>query len=126
MSRRARPIPKALLIHTARHEYGTPVEDYANGGFSYPHSRTIKRVRFEPSTELVTISNAQNAAETLRLSALMFFDKTNSVASSRLKFAVGDRIVNTSARGGGASYRIVKVEPLFDGARLHHIEVMLV
>lgn len=51
--------------------------------------------------------------------ALLFYDARHSRPKG-VTFAVGQRVV-----AGGVAYRVEAVEPLFDGPRLHHVEVSL-
>lgn len=110
------PIPRELLIHNATHKYGTPAQD-DDGNYDWPNTRTLSRVRFEPSSKLVMTKDNRE----VQLAALMFFDCHNSTPADTT-FAVGDQIQQT----GGATYEVVGVEPLYDISGLHHYEVLLV
>jgi hypothetical protein len=112
----ARPIPKSMLIHSATQKYGIPTDD-GWGNKTWPSSRTLSRVRFEPSTKLALTKENQQ----VQLRAVMFFDCRNS-APLTAAFAVGDRIQQT----GGEEYSIASIEPLSDNRNLHHFEIGLV
>ena len=111
----ARPIPRALLIHSATHKYGTLADD-GWGNMTHPSSQSLEFVRFEPSTKLVLTKDNQE----VQLSALMFFDATNSVPTGTT-FAIGDQVIFD-----GRTYRVETVEPLYDKSALHHYELGLI
>lgn len=119
MAVKAKPIPKHLLIHSATHEYGRPVQD-DNGNDVWPSSQGLERVRVEPSGKLVLDRNLSRQNNEVRLSMLMFFDARNSVPTG-IEFEHGDRIV-----WGGQPYRVASIDKLYDGTNFHHFEIGLV
>lgn len=116
---RGKPIPKKLLMHLARHEYGTPVSD-ANGNYTWPSFRYIAYVRFEPSGKVILDRSIANDNTEIRLTLLMFYDEHNSNPKN-ISFNFGDRIIWQNK-----PYRIVSIDLLYDGAALHHQEIGLV
>lgn len=115
---KARQIPRHLLIHSATHHYGPPANDDW-GNPTWPNSRTLSNVRFEPSGRVV-MDRAVDGNTEIRLSALMFYDAQNSDPTG-VNFAFGDRIVFD-----GQQYRVVSVDKLYDGAAFHHAEIGVV
>ena len=110
----ARPIPRALLIHSATHKYGTLADD-GWGNMTHPSSQSLEFVRFEPSSKLVMTKDNNE----VQLSAVMFFDCINSVPAGAT-FAVGDQIVF-----GDRTYHVETVDTLYDRT-LHHYELGLI
>ena len=112
----ARPIPKKLLIHSATQKHGVPTED-DTGARSWPSSRALTHVRFEPTTKLVMSKDNKE----VQLAAIMFFDRQNS-APTTAAFAVGDGITQTD----GAQYQIQVIDILNDEKGMHHLEIGLI
>ena len=107
-----KPIPRALLIHSAA-LYN--VTEGAWQGEEKTLAARLERVRVEPCSRLVT--SADNRSVTI--TATLFCDCRNSTPAG-VGFSVGQRV-----EFGGALYRVETVEPLYDRRRLHHIEVGL-
>lgn len=109
-----KPIPKSLLIHTVR-RYSKTDEDKWGKSTEILVSE-IGFVRFEPSSKVVrTVNNAE-----IQLSATLIYDCRNSRPKS-IQFRLDDIITFN-----GEKHRIQLIEPLYDGNKLHHIEVGLV
>lgn len=108
-----KPIPKSLLIHTA--------EAITHGETDMWNEQTencrtkISFVRLEPSSALKL--NSQN--EQIQLNAVLIFDCRNS-RPRNFDFSSADRI-----EADGNQYRIVSIDKLYDGKKLHHLEVGL-
>ncbi|MDY4007494.1 MAG: putative minor capsid protein [Candidatus Limiplasma sp.] len=107
-----RPIPLRLLIHTVllnnveRDDYGKETDKLV---------ATLQRVRMEPSSQVIVNSNGTD----VQCSATLFVD-------SRLSWPVGQEIkAEQSVLWEGRRFRVQAVNPLFDDARLHHLEVLL-
>lgn len=76
----------------------------------------ITYVRMEPSSKVV---RDKNNAE-VQLAATLFYDCRNSRPKG-VGFAVDDIITFNSQK-----HRIQTIEPLYDGERLHHMEMGLI
>lgn len=111
----AKPIPKHLLIHSAKHYYGTLSEDEW-GNMAHTDNRELTLVRFEPTSKMVM--GKDNTER--QLSMLMFYDERNSRPTG-VVFSMGDKI-----EFDGKSYIVVSNDLLHDEKRLHHQEVGLV
>jgi len=109
------PIPRHLLIHSAEQQYGKSVRD-DDGNESWPLSRQLTQIRFEPSKKMITTSSNTE----IRLSMIMFYDQVNSRPAS-VRFKTGDCIV-----WHNRAFRVVDVEYLYDQNTLHHQEIGLV
>lgn len=107
-----RPIPRAMLIHTATL---LDVETNAYGSETLTPIAELTRVRVEWSESAQRTQENTQAART----ALLLYDARNSLPS-QVTFSTEQRV-----RFGGKTYHVEAVEPLCDGARLHHIEVSL-
>lgn len=109
-----KPIPKKLLIHTVC-RYAKINEDKW-GNYTDKPKDEIRFVRFEPSSKIVrTVNNAE-----IQLSATLVCDCKNSRPKD-IQFQLDDIITFN-----GEKYRIQLIEPLYDGNKLHHIEIGLV
>ncbi|MBQ7003366.1 MAG: hypothetical protein IJN57_05295 [Oscillospiraceae bacterium] len=108
-----KPIPKRLLIHSAS-LHGVTEDVWQKE--SLTTIAELCRIRIEPMTKLIT--DKQNRQCTL--SAMLLYDCRNS-APQGVQFEVGQKLL-----WNGTEYRVETVEPLYDGARLHHLEVGLV
>jgi hypothetical protein len=110
-------IPKHLLIHSVTHQYGPPVNDDW-GNPTWPNTRTLTRVRVEPSGKIV-LDRSTDANTEIRLSALMFYDAVNS-SPQGVAFAYGDKVTFD-----GQQYRVASIDRLYDGMAFHHLEIGL-
>lgn len=108
-----KPIPKALLIHDGELQKAIPGE-WDSAGLE--HIEDLKKIRIEPSSRIV---RDKNNAE-IQLAAVMFFDCKNSRPSGQV--FEEDQIFDFS----GQKHRIVSIEPLYDGKKLHHYEIGMV
>ena len=107
-----RPIPRAMLTHTATL---MRVQPDAYGAETLTPLATLTRVRVEPSaTMTLTRDNTR-----VQLSALLLYDACHS-QPREVTFALGQRVVFE-----GKPYRVITVEPMRDGRGIHHIEVGL-
>jgi len=107
-----RPIPRALLIHSAALLQPSVDE---NGGETLTEAARLTRVRVDPlGTETLLRDEAR-----LANNALLFYDARNSRPRNVL-FSVGQKIEHDGTR-----YRVDTVELLYDGRRLHHVELGL-
>jgi len=107
-----RPIPKKLLIHSATYKH-TPVKD-AWQHTTYTET-TLKHVRVEPSSAIKTSKDNKE----LQLKSVLFYDCVNS-SPAGVEFIEENKITFN-----GTDYSIASVDPLYDGTRLHHVEVGL-
>jgi hypothetical protein len=109
------PIPRYILPHSATQKYGTSTEA-ESGAVTWPSSRALSYVRFDPSSKLVLSKENQQ----VQLSAIMFFDCRNSLPAGAT-FAIGDQI-----SVGSRTYTVVGGdEPIWDARHAHHYEVEL-
>jgi hypothetical protein len=107
-----RPIPHAMLIHAATL---ATAETDAYQTETLTTVAELSRVRVEPDeTELTATDDTQ-----VEKTALLLYDVRNSRPRG-VAFAAGQRVVFEGVR-----YRVEGVEPLYDGRRLHHVEVTL-
>lgn len=106
-----RPIPRSLLIHTATLEAATK-DAYQDT--TYQTVSTLPRVRVEPTTkQVMSKDNTQT-----QLAAVLIADARNSAPVPDI--AVGQYVTWNSKR-----YRVETVDLLYDGRKLHHLEVGL-
>lgn len=112
----SRPIPKALLIHSAtltrKANETTNDMDVVQ---SYGPEEVLTRVRIEPSTRLIKTADNQE----VQVSATLFFDKVNSLPTGTV-FNVGDKVVLDGTR-----YEVSVVDTLIGDRSWHHYEVGL-
>lgn len=120
------PIPKKLLIHSA--ELITEFSPDKWGKATEREAAKLEHVRIDPSEKNVIGENG----ETLRLSAVLFFDCRNS-SPQNIKFALKDDVVGgktvvaQKVSFGGRLFTVHTVKPLYaDKNRIHHYEVELV
>lgn len=73
-------------------------------------------MRMEPSSKVVR----DKSGVEIQLAATLFYDCRNS-RPQEISFAVDDIVTFN-----GQKHRIVLVEPLYDGDRLHHYELGLI
>ena len=109
-----RAMPKSLLIHAVARVKTAPVDFWENEEISDREEITF--VRMEPSHRII---RDKNNAE-VQLSAVLFYDCRNSRPRGMEFFE--DEVILF----GGQSYRVIEVEPLYDGRRLHHYEIGMV
>lgn len=107
-----RPIPRAMLSHTA-----ALLQPTGEGGDA---------ALLAPVATLTRVYVEQRAEETLTpeetrpgRAALLLYDARHSRPRG-VAFAPGQRVLCQ-----GALYRVTAVEPLMDGPRLHHVELTL-
>lgn len=108
-------IPKSLLIHNVN-MYKDEDKDKWGKAEEKLNTVVISFVRFEPSSKIVrTVNNAE-----IQLSATLIYDCRNSYPKN-IQFELDDIITFN-----GEKHRIQLIEPLYDGNKLHHIEIGLV
>lgn len=78
--------------------------------------QALTHVRMEPSSKVVR----DKSGVEIQLAATLFYDCRNS-RPQEISFAVDDIVTFN-----GQKHRIVLVEPLYDGDRLHHYELGLI
>jgi len=107
-----RPIPRALLIHSAT--LAQAATD-ANGAETLTPLAELRRVRVEPGdTQTLTKEDTRRGR-----AALLMYDVRNSLPRG-VAFAAGQRVLFEGVR-----YRVETVDLLYDGRRLHHVEAGL-
>lgn len=107
-------IPKKLLIHTVtRAKEG---EDDRWGNADLMDMQEVKLVRMGPSSKVI---RDKSGAE-IQLAATLFYDCRNSRPQG-ISFDVDDIIIFNDQK-----HRVVLVEPLYDGSKLHHYELGLI
>lgn len=109
-----RAIPKKLLIHTVTH--AREGEEDRWGNTELVGEQTLTQVRMEPSSKVI---RDKNGAE-IQLASTLFYDCRNSRPLG-VEFAADDIITSN-----GQKHRLVLVEPLYDGKKLHHYELGLI
>ena len=109
-----RAIPKELLIHTVTLHVVLGKDRW--GKAELDSGTEVDKVRLEPSSKIVR--DKDNAE--IQLAATLFYDCRNS-RPREVVFAE-DNIVTFN----GQKFRVVSVEPLYDGRKLHHYEMGLV
>ena len=107
-----RPIPRALLPHTATLA-DTATDAY--GAVTLTHVIQLTRVRVELEE---TLTLAKEDTQTQRV-GLLVYDVRNSHPAG-VAFSLGQFLLFE-----GRTYRVVSLEPINDGRRLHHIEAGL-
>lgn len=119
------PIPKNLLIHSAK--LITEFDPDRWGNSTAQGSEALESIRIEPSSEIITDS----FGSLLKLSAVLFFDSRNS-RPQEINFALKGDIISGKTVNlqrvefGGRFYTVASVTPLFaDGNKIHHYEVGL-
>lgn len=108
-----RPMPKRLLIH--RVSVLTPDGEPDAWGEQTETETMLSFVRTDPTSKFV-IDKTQKQVQ---LQAVLYYDLRHSRPRS-FPFVEGQKI-----RWDGREYRIATVEPLYDGKKLHHLEVGL-
>lgn len=104
-------IPKKLLIHTVT--LAREGDEDRWGNTKLVDVSTLTYVRMEPSSKVV---RDKSGAE-IQLAATLYYDCRNS-RPREIVFAVDNIIIFN-----GKKHRIVLVEPLYDGKKLHHYEL---
>ncbi len=108
-----KPIPKHLLIHSAKAVKLSEPDTWNNRADETVTE--LSNVRVEPSSSLtITKDNRQ-----VKLSAVLFFDIVNSKPAG-FDFSETD-IIETL----GNRYEVISVDKLYDERGLHHYEVGL-
>lgn len=107
-------IPKTLLIHTVTQAREGEADRWGNGELA--GEQELQHVRMEPSSRII---RDKNGAE-IQLAATLFYDCRNSRPKNIL-FQTDDIIIFNGQR-----YKVQTVEPLYDGARIHHYELGLI
>lgn len=109
-----RSIPKELLIHTVMLHVALEKDRW--GKSKLDAGTDVEKVRLEPSSKIV---RDKNNAE-IQLAATLFYDCRNS-RPREIIFAEDNIVIFN-----GQKFRVVSVEPLYDGRKLHHYEMGLV
>lgn len=109
-----RAIPKKLLIHTVT--CAKEGQEDRWGNTELVDKQELRYVRMEPSSKVV---RDKSGAE-IQLAATLFYDCRNSRPQG-IAFAVDYVIIFN-----GQKHRLVLVEPLYDGEKLHHYELGLI
>lgn len=107
-----RPIPRGMLNHTAQ-----LMQDTGDGyhGEALTPVATLTRVHVA-----VSVNEAEGRTDTrTEYKGLLMYDARNSLPRG-VEFAPGQRVVYS-----GTVYRVEAVQPLYDGQRLHHVELTL-
>jgi hypothetical protein len=107
-----RPIPRTLLIHAATLAQAV-VDEY--GSETLSTLAQLQNVRVEADCSETLMNDDTRSS----LSALLLYDAHNSRPRG-IAFEPGQRVVYNSVR-----YRVQAVEELYDGRRLHHVELNL-
>jgi len=108
-----KPIPRGVLCHTVTHGYN-PVAD-AWGVTTYT-TRTINRVRIEPTSRVVYGTDNHEK----QLTGIMFYDLTNSEPNN-ITFVEGDTITLNAIKR-----TVAVIDYLYDDNQLHHLELGLI
>lgn len=109
-----RAIPRKLLIHSGTMYRRDRVDKW--GKTVLDEGQELSSVRLEPSRQIV---RDKNNAE-VQLAATLFFDCRNSRPSGYTPQL--DDVFDFD----GQRFQVRLVEPLYDGARLHHYEIGMV
>lgn len=108
-----RPIPKAMLIHSATlcrvfaDEYGNPTDQ---------QTAVLEQVRFEPRRRLIRTRD-----NTELQSRLTLFVDARASTPHGVEICVGDAVWWLGER-----FVVADVQALYDARRLHHWEVTLI
>ncbi|MCE5344519.1 MAG: putative minor capsid protein [Eubacteriales bacterium] len=107
-----RPIPRALLIHTAT--LLTGASDAWQSGESAPLAQ-LRYVRVEPRAAQTRTRDDTRAEP----AALLLYDARHSLPPN-VAFTPGQFVLFQGVR-----YSVDTVEALYDGRRMHHVELTL-
>ena len=107
-----RPIPRACLIHAATLARATVDQD---GNETLTPLASLTRVRVEPNAAETFVKNEAQ----LRQTATLLYDVRNSLPKGTA-FATGQYVLFEGRR-----YRVESITELYDGRRLHHLELGL-
>lgn len=109
-----KPMPKALLIHSAKLlEVSTENTWQSEETIEIA---TLKNIRIEPLSKLVTAKDNTQVT----LTAVLFYDCKNSRPSG-VAFKQGQKVVFN-----GVEHIVETIELLYDGQKLHHYELGLI
>ena len=118
-------IPKKLLIHSAGLITKFDADKWGNS--SSKEIILLKFVRIEPCVKMIADSNGN----TIRLSAVLFFDCKNS-SPKEIKFALKSDILDgrtveiQQVKFGEKIFTVQTIEPFYaDENKIHHYEVGL-
>ena len=107
-----RPIPKALLIHSATLlQPGVPDA----WGDASPDDQSLTFIRIDPCSKILTDKTQRQ----VQAAAVLFFDCRHSRPAG-IVFGEGQTIMWQDHE-----YVVRSIEPLYDGRKLHHWEVLL-
>ena len=109
-----KPIPEKLLIHSA--ELKAVTNDNTWQEEKQSDSKQLSKVRIEPCSRLVTAKDNKQ----ITLSAVLIYDCKNS-RPKNTEFCQGQKIFFKDKE-----YAVETIEPLYDGSKLHHIELGLI
>lgn len=109
-----KPIPEKLLIHSA--ELKTVTDDNTWQEQTPTDSKQLSKIRIEPCSRLAETKDNK----LITLSAVLIYDCKNS-RPKNTKFQQGQKVFFN-----GKEYAVETIEPLYDGSKLHHIELGLI
>lgn len=109
-----KPMPKALLIHSAKLLEVSTENTWQSEETA--EIATLKNIRIEPLSKLVTAKDNTQVT----LTAVLFYDCKNSRPSG-VAFKQGQKVVFN-----GVEHIVETIEPLYDGQKLHHYELGLI
>lgn len=110
-----KPIPRAVLPHTVTLNIPGQTDTWSRET-DQSMGAEIRFVRIEPSSKLV--ADAQN--QQIQLSALLFYDCTNSIPRG-VDWKQGQQITFNNQQ-----FTVQSVEPLYAARALHHYEIGLI
>lgn len=109
-----KPMPKALLIHSAKLLEVSTENTWQSEETA--EIATLKNIRIEPLSKLVTAKDNTQVT----LTAVLFYDCKNSRPSG-VAFKQGQKVVFN-----GVEHIVETIELLYDGQKLHHYELGLI
>lgn len=107
-----RPIPRACLIHSATLARSALDE---GGNETLVPLASLARIRVEPETAATFVKDETQFRQT----ATLLYDLRNSLPKG-VSFATGQYVLFAGRR-----YRVESLAELYDGRRLHHLELGL-